>query len=272
MKTPTLPLFVPGHRIDILPKAVASGADMVIVDLEDAVAEVNKLEAQAKLSSCVSVSVPLAVRINTPGCGWFDSDLAAVLASPAKTIILPKAETTADIDRIMTAIGSDITIIPIIESARGLAALASLLAHPAVPLCAFGHLDFSLDIGASSEWNNLLYVRSQLVVESRLAGVAPPLDGVTVSFDIPDIVKRDARRASDLGFGGKLLIHPRQVAPALSVFRPSQDDYAWALKVLVAVAENPSAIQLDGDMIDMPVIKRAERIKKEFELLLENNS
>ena len=137
-----------------------------------------------------------------------------------------------------------------------------------MPLLAFGHLDFSLDIGASSDWENLLFARSQLVLQSRLAGAAPPLDGVTVSFDDPEIVSNEARRARDLGFGGKLLVHPRQVAPAQAVFKPSEDDYKWALSVLDAVADSRSAVKLDGAMIDMPVIKRAERIKQDFEALV----
>jgi citrate lyase subunit beta/citryl-CoA lyase len=141
------------------------------------------------------------------------------------------------------------------------------LAHPNVPLCAFGHLDFSLDIGASDAWENLVFVRSQLVLQSRLAGTAPPLDGVTVSFDEPAIVSAEARRARDLGFGGKLLIHPRQVAPAQAVFQPNQADYDWALSVLAAVGNCQSAVKLDGAMIDLPVIKRAERIKQDFESL-----
>ena len=85
-------------------------------------------------------------------------------------------------------------ILPIIETACGLDTVATLLAHPTVPLCAFGHLDFSLDIGAAPTWENLLFARSQLVLQSRLAGVAQPLDGVTVSFDDADIVAADARR------------------------------------------------------------------------------
>jgi citrate lyase subunit beta/citryl-CoA lyase len=267
IKTPTVPLFVPGHRTEILPKAAASGADMVIIDLEDAVADAEKPQAHANLAACAAVSVPLAVRVNTPDSAWFEADLAAVKSSPAAMVVLPKAETADQLDRITAALGADMPIMPIVETARGLSGVAALLAHPAVPLCAFGHLDFSLDIGASSDWENLLYVRSKLVLESRLAGAAAPLDGVTVSFNEPEIVERDARRARDLGFAGKLLIHPRQLAPALSVFRPSSDDYEWALKVLAAVADSHSAVKLDGAMIDMPVIKRAERIKQDFEAL-----
>jgi len=267
LKTPSLPLFVPGHRVDIVPKAAASGADLVIIDLEDAVAEAEKPQARLNLASCASAAVPIAVRVNPPDSAHFAADLDAVKSSPAAMVVVPKAESSSDLDQVCDVLGADMPVLPIIETAAGLAAVASLLAHPAVSLCAFGHLDFSLDIGASSEWDNLLLARSQLVLQSRLAGAAPPLDGVTVAFDDPDIVAAEARRARDLGFGGKLLIHPRQVAPALSVFRPSQEDYEWALKILAAVADSQSAVKLDGAMIDMPIIKRASHIKQKFEAL-----
>jgi citrate lyase subunit beta/citryl-CoA lyase len=266
-KTPILPLFVPGHRAEIVPKAAASGADMVIIDLEDAVAEADKLQAHSKLTGCKATSVPIAVRVNPSGSPWFETDLKTVKVSPATMVMLPKAETTWDIDRVCKIVGAGLPVIPIVETAQGLESVALLLAHPAVPLCAFGHLDFSLDIGSSTDWESLLYVRSQLVVQSRLAGVGAPLDGVTVSFDDPTIVAEDSRRARDMGFGGKLLIHPAQVAPALSVFQPSQEDYDWAVSVLAAVADSHSAVKFDGGMIDMPVIKRAERIKQDFEAL-----
>ena len=267
LNPPKLPLFVPGHRADIAPKAAASGADMVIIDLEDAVAEPDKQAARAQLVKSAPLSVPIAVRINSSDSPWFAADLDVVKSSSAEMVVVPKAESTDDLDQVCDALGPDMPIMPIIETARGLDSVAALLAHPAVPLCAFGHLDFSLDIGATPTWENLLFVRSQLVLQSRLAGAAQPLDGVTVSFDDADIVATDARQARDLGFGGKLLIHPRQVAPAQGVFQPSQEDYDWALSVLVAVADSHSAVKLDGAMIDMPVIKRAERIKQDFESL-----
>jgi len=265
IKLPKLPLFVPGHRADIVSKAAASGADMVIVDLEDAVAECDKPMARANLGKIASQSVPVAVRVNTSDSRWFAADLAAVKSRGADMIVLPKAENLSDIDRVSDALSNDMPIMPIIETACGLDSVQSLLTHPSVPMIAFGHLDFSLDIGASSDWENLLFVRSQLVLQSRLAGVAPPLDGVTLSFDDPEIISFEARRARDLGFGGKLLIHPRQLAPAQAVFQPSEEDYKWALSVLDAVADSRSAVKLDGAMIDMPVIKRAERIKQDFE-------
>ena len=267
INTPKLPIFVPGHRINIVPKAAASGADMVIIDLEDAVAEAQKQEARSNLANCAPVSVPIAVRVNTSNSSSFLIDLEAVKSSAASMVVLPKAESPSDLDSVCDVVGTDMPILPIVETARGLEVIADLLAHPAVPLCAFGHLDFSLDIGASSAWESLLFVRSQLVLQSRLAGAAAPLDGVTVSFSDPAIVSAEARLARDLGFGGKLLIHPQQVQPAQAVFRPSQEDYDWALSVLVVVGESQSAAKLDGAMIDMPVIKRAEQIKQDFESL-----
>ncbi len=267
IRLPKFPLFVPGHRADMIPKAAASGADMVIFDLEDAVADADKDVARSSVGQIGSQPVPVAVRVNTPSSPWFAYDLDAINSSQISMVVLPKTENRLDLDRVSEAVGRDIPIMPIIETACGLHAVSDLLAHPSVELVSFGHLDFSLDIGASSDWENLLFVRSQLVLQSRLADAAPPLDGVTVSFDDPNFVSAEARRARDLGFGGKLLIHPRQVAPAKAVFQPSEEDYKWALLVLDAVAESRSAVKLDGAMIDMPVIKRAEQIKWDFEAM-----
>ena len=265
--SPKLPLFVPGHRADIATKAAASGADMVIIDLEDAVAEPDTEAARAQLANSAPLSVPIAARINSSDSPWFATDLDAVKASPAEMVIVPKAESACALDSVRDALGPDMPILPIIETACGLDTVATLLAHPTVPLCAFGHLDFSLDIGAESDWEALHYARGRVVLASRLGNKASPLDGVSVRFDDEDIVAGEARRARDMGFGGKLLIHPRQISPAKGVFRPSDDDYAWAKRVIEAVASNASAVQLDGAMIDVPVIKRAEAIIQNYEAL-----
>jgi citrate lyase subunit beta/citryl-CoA lyase len=158
-------------------------------------------------------------------------------------------------------------IIPIVESALGLAAIEAMMMHPSVLQCAFGHLDFSLDIGADPQWDSLHYARGKIVVASRLGQKAPPLDGVAVRFDDAEIVAGEARRAREMGFGGKLLIHPKQIAPAKAVFRPSDADYEWAQRVMTAAANSASAVQLDGAMVDVPVIKRAEAIIRDYEAL-----
>ncbi len=263
----TVPLFVPGHRPELLPKAAVSGADAVIIDFEDAVSEADKPAAHAALASLPDMVVPVVVRTNSFDSDWFEKDLAQLAKTPPALVMLPKAESASHIDHIARILGVDMPVIPIIESAAGLAAAGDMLRHPSVLQCAFGHLDFALDIGASPDWENLHYARGKLVVETRLAGKAPPLDGVAVRFDDADIVGAEARRARDMGFGGKLLIHPKQIAPSKAVFRPSRDDYDWALRVMAAVAESSSAVQLDGAMVDVPVIKRAERIISDFEAL-----
>ena len=122
---------------------------MVIIDLEDAVADPDKDAARAQLVNATPLSVPVAVRINSADSPWFAADLHAVKSSPAAMVVLPKAESAADLAQVQEVIGPDMPILPIIETARGLDGVAALLAHPAVPLCAFGHLDFSLDIGAA---------------------------------------------------------------------------------------------------------------------------
>ena len=130
------------------------------------------------------------------------------------------------------------------------------------------HLDFSLDIAADPQWDSLHYARGKIVVASRLGQKAPPLDGVAVRFDDAEIVAGEARRAREMGFGGKLLIHPKQIAPAKAVFRPSDADYEWAQRVMTAAANSASAVQLDGAMVDVPVIKRAEAIIRDYEALV----
>jgi len=267
IKQLNVPLFVPGHRVELLPKAAASGADAVIMDLEDAVAEADKPAAHINIGNRPDLPVPLVVRVNAGDTEWFARDLAVLAKNPPSMVMLPKAETTTSIDAIVKVLGSDMPVVPIIETAAGLAGLASLLAHPAVQQCAFGHLDFALDIGASSQWDCLQYARGKIVFQTRLAGKAAPLDGVTVRFDDPAIVTIEAVRARDMGFGGKLLIHPKQIAPAKAVFRPSREDYDWAMRVMAAVTNSVSAVQLDGAMVDVPVIKRAEAIIQNFDAL-----
>ena len=263
----TIPLFVPGHRPELLSKAAASGTDAVIMDLEDAVSEADKPAAYEALVSRDTLQVPLVVRCNGFGSDWFDKDLQVLVKFLPDMVMLPKAESASHIEVLAQKLGSEIPIIPIIESALGLGMVEDIMAHPSVLQCAFGHLDFSLDIGAASHWEALHYARGRIVLSSRIGDKAPPLDGVSVRFDDEDIVASEARRARDMGFGGKLLIHPRQISPAKGVFRPSDDDYAWAKRVMGAVASNASAVQLDGAMIDVPVIKRAETIIRDYEAL-----
>jgi citrate lyase subunit beta/citryl-CoA lyase len=146
-----------------------------------------------------------------------------------------------------------------VESAAGIAALATLAGLPGVRRLAFGSIDFQLDTGIEDD--ELLVCRSQIVLASRLAGLIAPIDGVTARFDDLEAVRGDTRRARRLGFAGKLCIHPRQVAVVDEVFAPSADELAWAERVMQAAAQTDgAAVALDGKMVDKPVIARARAV------------
>ncbi|GGG41719.1 HpcH/HpaI aldolase/citrate lyase family protein [Chelatococcus composti] len=251
------PLFVPADRPERFAKAAASGAGAIIVDLEDAVAPDAKAGARANLGHLPVDACPVLVRINSRASGWFEDDLAAVAASAAHGVVLPKAEEAADIAA-LRALGEARAIVPLIETARGLAQLSSVLAAPGVTAAAFGSLDLALDLGCEHTWEALLMARSELVLRSRLVGLPAPVDGVTTALD-EESAAADARRAAALGFGGKLAIHPRQVAPIQAAFRPSEADIVWARRV-IAATRTGAAVRLDGAMIDAPLVARARRI------------
>jgi len=209
-----LPLFVPADRPDRFAKAAAAGADAVILDLEDAVAPGGKDAAREALASAADVLAqlrcPLLVRINAAGTPLHDDDLRAVACLPIAGVMLPKAEDAAVIKTVAQASGRP--VVALVESARGLAAARDLAR--AADRIAFGSIDFATDLGCAHVRDALLAGRSELVIASRLAGRPPPLDGVTTMYKDPAPVEDDARYAGSLGFGGKLLIHPAQIAPA----------------------------------------------------------
>jgi citrate lyase subunit beta/citryl-CoA lyase len=125
----------------------------------------------------------------------------------------------------------------------------------------FGHIDFQLDLGIQGDGEELLYFRSQLVLVSRIAGLLPPVYGITTAFHTPEPVRADTRRARRLGFGGKLCIHPNQVPIVNECFGPTPEEIAWAKRIVEATANtNGEAISLDGEMIDRPVVARAQAI------------
>jgi len=128
----------------------------------------------------------------------------------------------------------------------------------------FGSIDFQLDLGISGEGDEPLAFRSGLVLASRLDGIQPPVDGVTVEIDDPGRVREDALRGKNLGFGGKLCIHPKQVAPVNACFRPTEDEVAWARRILNAAARaDGAAVAVDRKMVDRPVILKAGQIVSE---------
>ena len=253
-------LFVPGNRPERFDKACAAGAHAVIVDLEDAVPADGKDAARAALAGWLSARQPVFVRINAAGTPWFEDDLALCGRPGVAGIVLPKAEREEDIGRLELA-GARI-VLPLIESAAGFANARVLAAAAPVRRLLFGTIDFRLDLGIEGDDEDaLLMFRSQLVLVSRLASLQPPVDGVSTAIGEPERLRGDTLRARALGFGGKLCIHPQQLAPVHECFRPSAADLDWARRVLDASARSGgAAVAVDGHMIDRPVIERARRI------------
>lgn len=261
MTLPTTYLFVPGDRPERFGKALASGADRIILDLEDAVRPEAKAQARTAILEARLDWSRIVVRINDAAAPFIVDDLAFLAACAASAIMVPKAEKFETLDQVAAALGRDIELLPQIETVRGLEAVPELLSHRAAGRAVFGHLDFALDLGAAPEWEPLLYARSRLVALSRLAGALPPVDSVTTDVRDEARLRQDAVAARNLGFGGKLLIHPAQVAPSAEVFRPSTAEIDWARRVLAVVASGAAgAVAIDGKMIDKPVEEAARRI------------
>jgi citrate lyase subunit beta / citryl-CoA lyase len=261
-------LFVPGNRPERFEKAHAAGADAVIIDLEDAVQPDEKPAARAAtlafLADAVAHDASRAVwvRINGSDTSWFNDDLAVLAAqSGVAGIVLPKAETREQIEAVLAHAHPALNVLPIVETARGLANLVGLCAAPRVQRIVFGTLDFQIDLGIDGDGEELHLFRSQIVLASRLAGIGAPVDGVSLTISDADAIEADARRGRRFGFGGKLCIHPKQIDAVHRAYAWSEVEQAWARRVLAAVAaSNGAAVAVDGKMVDMPVILKARRI------------
>ena len=256
-------LFVPGSRPERFDKALAAGADAVIVDLEDAVAPADKLSAREAVRAWLRPAHAVIVRINAADTPWFADDITLCALPGVAAVMLPKAERADTITTLMAAGAPG--VLPLIESAAGFAALTTIAVTPGVQRLVFGSIDFQLDLGMrDAHEDELLHFRSQIVLASRLADLAAPIDGVSTAIDDAAALHTDVQRARRLGFGGKLCIHPKQVAGVHRGFAPSADELAWAQRVLAAsAAAGGAAVAVDGKMVDKPVLLRAERILSE---------
>ncbi|MDB5748951.1 MAG: CoA ester lyase [Massilia sp.] len=247
-------------------KACRAGAHAVIVDLEDAVPFADKAQARAALAAWLGAghrpAQPVLIRINGADTAWFADDLALCGAPGVGGVVLSKAEGVDDIARLREAGAA--AILPLIESAAGFDHVRAIASAPGVRRLLFGSIDFQLDLGIRGEREELLLFRSQLVLVSRLAGLQAPVDGVSTSIGDAARLTLDAIHARQMGFGGKLCIHPKQVPEVNRCFRPGEEELAWAKRVLAAAAASGgAAVALDGKMIDRPVILRAQQMLDE---------
>ncbi len=252
-------LFVPANRPDRFDKAVHAGADITILDLEDAVPAADKAAARAHARSWLTRGGTAVVRINGADTLWHAADVDMVVTCGAP-VILPKAESPAPVANLASQ-SPDVDVIALVESARGVAAAEILANTPHVRRLAFGSVDLATQLGVDPDDRcALLLARSSLVHASAAGGLAPPIDGVTTKIADAQRVYDDVRFARRLGMQAKLCIHPTQLAPVRQAFAPTSDEIAWAHAVLAATSVDGAAIAVDGTMVDRPVVLRAQQI------------
>ncbi len=257
-------LFVPGNRPERFDKACAAGADAVILDLEDAVAPAGKEAAREAVRRWLQQGGRAWLRVNGTDTPWHRDDLALMDLPGVAGVLLPKAERVQELQALARRTRAGMPLIPLVETAVGLWNARELASVGGVQRLAFGSVDFQVDLSIQGDGEELLFARSQLVLASRVAGVLPPVDGVTVAMDDDAVLQADVARARRLGFGGKLCIHPRQVPAIQAGLRPPSADLEWARRVIEAVdTAGHDAVRLEGKLVDKPVIDRARALLQE---------
>ncbi|HBC92162.1 MAG TPA: CoA ester lyase [Pelotomaculum sp.] len=279
-------LFVPADNLRRAGKALMLNADGVVLDLEDAVAISEKANARQSLKEALTLPRRgnVFIRVNSAQTDFILADLQVAVVQGVKGIVLAKSESAEEIrqiDWLMKLLEKErglppgaLEIIPFIESANAVMnAYAVAAASPRVSRMFLGGVDYVQDIGTSfsKAGSELFFARSQLVVASRAAGIEAPIDTVYPDFkDIEGLVA-DAKLVRQMGFQGKLAIHPGQIAPLNEVFAPTAEEIAWAKKIVVVFdeseAKGQAVLQVDGKMIEYPIANRARRILQLAKLL-----
>lgn len=257
-------LFVPGSRPERFRKALDTGADAVILDLEDAVAPADKVRAREAIGAAWAAfsadeRARLVVRINPHGTPWHEAECDWLCGlNGLGAVMWPKAEVPTDLARL----AAQVPVLALIETALGLSRARELAATPGVLRLGLGQIDLQADLGmaCASDEAELLPARFELVLASRLARMTPPIDGVTMDTRDAQVCRQDAQRSRRLGFGAKLCIHPNQVSWTRQAFAPSPEQTEWAARVVRAVAAARGGVcVVDHKMVDAPVLKLAEQ-------------
>jgi len=277
-------MFSPGDRSELMRKAPAAGADTVVFDLEDAVAPGRKAEARAAVRDLLTdptfdPDTEVCVRVTGTDA---ERDLAAVTDSdgreggdgvagdvPFDAVMLPKAESGEAVDRLGERLrdhGCRVPVIALIETARGVLHAESIADAEPTDAVAFGAEDLSADLGATrtDEGTEVLYARETVATAAAAADV-DAIDTVYTDFEDEAGLREETRFAATLGYDGKMAIHPAQVPVVNAAFTPDDEEIAWAERVLAArdaaATEERGVFEVDGEMIDAPLIARAERIR-----------
>ncbi|BBZ31235.1 CoA ester lyase (plasmid) [Mycolicibacterium madagascariense] len=250
-------LFVPGDRPDRFAKAVAAGPDLVVIDLEDAVGAADKDAARENARAWLAAGETAVVRINGSRTSWYEADLD-MMCEHGTAAMVPKAEDPALLERLAR---SGISVVPLVETACGVSNARELAMADGVQRLAFGSIDLAAELGVDpTDRQALLVARSALVLASAAARLPGPVDGVTTALTDRRQLVDDVTHARTLGFTAKLCVHPSQVAAVHDATAPSADEVAWAQTILTAADPAGSATTVDGEMVDAPVLSRAQRI------------
>ena len=273
-------LYIPGNDPHKMEKGASSGVDCVALDLEDGVAENRKDEARRMIQKALTnldfEGAERLVRVNGFGTGRTEADLQAVLAGRPDGIILPKVENREQVERMDSLLtedeqahkpgGGHFGLIVQVESAMGLLNLREICqASPRLEAVIFGAEDFCASIGArrSAEGSEVVFARSAIVTATAAYGLQA-IDMVQINFKDLELLEDEARKGAAMGFSGKQIIHPAQIAPVQKAFTPSADEITWAREVIVSArkqqAEGKGAFAMAGVMIDAPLVKQAENL------------
>jgi citrate lyase subunit beta/citryl-CoA lyase/(S)-citramalyl-CoA lyase len=260
-------LFAPGNRAEVHAKALASGADTVCLDLEDAVPDMKDTARAAALPFLGDADGPeRVVRINSPRSAEGLRDLLALLdARPAGGVVfLPKVATAEEVrivDGLFAEAGLDLGLAVLIESAEGLENVAAIFrASPRIRFAMFGGADLAAELGVAVAHEPLLYARSRVVHAARLAGI-DVFDVPCLAFRDADAVRREAEAARSLGFSGKAALHPANIAAVNAVFTPSSAEIEAAERIVAAYRASPAGLAVvDGRLVERPVVRAMEQV------------
>lgn len=257
--TATTALYVPGDRPDRFGRAVDAGPDIVILDLEDAVAEAAKEAALAAVTTWLggrdTTGPAIQVRVNRGA----DREITALTATGAVFgLRLPKVESTADLDRV-AALAPGVPLTALVESALGVERAFELASHPAVVALGAGEADLAAELGTRDELV-VDHLRLRLVVAARAAGLPAPMLAAYPGIRDLDGLRADTERGRRLGWHGRSAIHPNQLPVIREVFGPRDDEMAWARAVMEALADGGVATLPDGQMVDAAMAARARAI------------
>lgn len=256
-------MFVPADRPERFGKALRSGADVVVIDMEDSIDPSGKAVARDNVSRWLRADGAGLVRVNASGTSWHDRDVAEIANSACGPIgvVLPKASGSAQIAELLGRLPEGSFVLPLIETAAGVLDAREICSAQGVVRLAFGNGDLSAQLGvAHDDLAALAHARAQIVLASAAGGLPSPVDGVTTAIHDSGALIADTEHAAALGFTGKLCVHPKQIPVVHKVFAPSEADIRRARDVVASSRADAAATVLDGELVDKPVVDHARRI------------